>query len=127
MLDATQNPVPGHERRDVAVKRLLMFGAGMCAMVIFALVSMWFLFGYYKAQQSTGAPGSSQAQGQKLPPEPRLQVTEQADLNQKRKAEDAILTSYGWVDQPKGIVRIPIDRAIELLAQRGLPGREAKR
>ncbi len=31
--------------------------------------------------------------------------------------------SYGWVDQPAGVVRIPIDRAMELLAQRGLPTR----
>lgn len=124
MLDATHNPTPGHERRDVAVKRLLLFGAGLCVMVLFALVSMWLLFGYYKAEQSPGPP---QAQEQKTPPEPRLQVTEQADLQKQRKAEDAVLTSYGWVDQPTGIVRIPIDRAIELLAQRGLPAREAKR
>ena len=126
MLDPTQNSAPGHERRDVAVKRLLLFGAGLCVMVLFALAAMWLLFGYYKAEQSLGPPASPLAQGQEIPPEPRLQVTEQADLKQTRKAEDAILTSYGWVDRPAGIVRIPIDRAIELLAQRGLPTREAK-
>ena len=40
-----------------------------------------------------------------------------------RAAEDQILNSYGWVDRSKGIVRIPIDRAIDLLAKRGLPAR----
>jgi hypothetical protein len=33
------------------------------------------------------------------------------------------LNSYGWVDQQAGIARIPIDRAMALLAQRGLPTR----
>ena len=37
--------------------------------------------------------------------------------------EEQTLHSYGWVDQPAGVVRIPIDRAMELLAQRGLPTR----
>lgn len=44
-------------------------------------------------------------------------------FKQLRATEDAILTTYGWVDREKGVVRIPIDRAIDLLAQRGLPTR----
>jgi hypothetical protein len=32
-----------------------------------------------------------------------------------------VLNSYGWVDQPKGIVRIPVAQAIDILAKRGLP------
>ena len=40
-----------------------------------------------------------------------------------RRAEDALLKNYGWIDQKTGIVRIPVDRAIELLAKRGLPAR----
>ena len=31
-----------------------------------------------------------------------------------------MLHSYGWVDQQAGIVRIPIDRAMTLLTERGL-------
>jgi hypothetical protein len=58
-------------------------------------------------------------------PTPRLQTDdgyqEIADLHAK---EDLLLNNYSWVDGPQGsprLVRIPIDRAIELLAQRGLP------
>ena len=40
-----------------------------------------------------------------------------------RAAEDKILNGYGWVDQAHGVVRVPIDRAIDMLAQRGLPSR----
>lgn len=35
-------------------------------------------------------------------------------LTEHRTKEHAAATSYAWVDQPKGVVRLPIDRAIEL-------------
>jgi len=55
-------------------------------------------------------------------PTPRLQLDdgyqEIADLHAR---EDLLLNNYSWADRAQGKVRIPIDRAIELLAQRGLP------
>ena len=43
------------------------------------------------------------------------------DLAELHEREDLLLNHYSWVDQSKGEVRIPIERAMELLAQRGLP------
>jgi hypothetical protein len=60
-----------------------------------------------------------------LPPEPRLQVSAPNDLKQYQAAQGEILNSYGWVDQKAGIVRIPIDRAMDILLQKGLPVRRA--
>jgi hypothetical protein len=57
------------------------------------------------------------------PPEPRLQVSAPLDLNEARAAETATLNSYAWIDEKGGIVRIPIERAMELVARRGLPAR----
>lgn len=54
-------------------------------------------------------------------PSPRLEEDERGQLNGIRTAEDQILYSYGWVDEKAGTVRIPIERAMDLLAQRGLP------
>ncbi len=55
-------------------------------------------------------------------PTPRLQGDDgnqdTADLHER---EDLLLDNYSWVDRSKGTVRIPIDRAMELIAQRGLP------
>ena len=55
-------------------------------------------------------------------PSPRLQTDdgyqEVADMHAK---EDLLLENYSWVDEGKGTVRIPIDRAMELIAERGLP------
>ena len=55
-------------------------------------------------------------------PTPRLQTDdgnqEIADLHAK---EDLLLENYSWANQSQGKVRIPIERAMELIAQRGLP------
>ena len=58
-----------------------------------------------------------------LPPEPRLLTDEPANLRTYREAQDAAVSSYGWVDKPAGIVRIPVERAKELILERGLPTR----
>ena len=56
------------------------------------------------------------------PPSPRLQVAPQADLDRLRDGEDRELTTFGWIDRNKQITRIPIERAMKLLVERGLTG-----
>ena len=56
-------------------------------------------------------------------PSPRLEVDERSQLNSIRLAEENTLHSYGWVDEKAGTVRIPIERAMDLLVRRGLPVR----
>ena len=59
----------------------------------------------------------------KTPPLPNLQTQPFKDVYLLRKGEAEKLESYGWVDQQNGVTRIPIDRAMEVLLQRGLPAR----
>ena len=55
-------------------------------------------------------------------PSPRVQTDDgNQDVADLHAREDLLLEHYSWVDQSQGKVRIPIDRAIHLLAQRGLP------
>ena len=54
-------------------------------------------------------------------PKPVLEHSEMQQFNDILEKQDQTLDSYDWVDKDKGIVRIPIDKAMELLAQRGLP------
>ncbi|MGB8990379.1 MAG: hypothetical protein WCC37_27525 [Candidatus Sulfotelmatobacter sp.] len=56
-------------------------------------------------------------------PSPRLEVDERGQLNGIRLEQDDALYSYGWIDQKTGVVHIPIERAMDLLEQRGLPVR----
>ena len=56
-------------------------------------------------------------------PQPRLLVNEPANLADLRTHEHEMLTTYGWMDKSAGIVRLPIERAKELILERGLPVR----
>lgn len=56
-----------------------------------------------------------------IPPRPRLQPDPPLELAEFRNSEEQKLTRYGWVDRKAQVVRIPIDRAIDLLAERGIP------
>lgn len=58
-------------------------------------------------------------------PQPKLLVNEFANLAEFRAREHEVLTTYGWVDRNAGVVRIPVDRAKDLLLARGLPVRAA--
>jgi hypothetical protein len=116
----------GHEARDVRLRPVVVAGAGLVALVALVAALMPLLVGYLSARESRrGAPASPLAgvYGRQAPPEPRLQTAPLDDLRTLRAVEDAALSSYGWVDREAGVARIPIERAMELLAARGLPAR----
>jgi len=77
-----------------------------------------------KASDVARAPLSAPAGT--LPPPPNLLVNEPANLTQFRAREANELANYGWIDKNAGIVRLPIDRAKELILERGLPARGAE-
>lgn len=55
-------------------------------------------------------------------PAPRIQGDDgNEDVMELHQREDLLLDHYSWLDQSQGKVRIPIERAMELIAQRGLP------
>lgn len=112
----------GHETRDVTFRPIVFASIGLAVLVVAAILAMGWLFGYYSAREAAeGGPGRPLAAefAPRLPPEPRLQAVPIRDLRGLRAAENAILEHYGWVDRDKGVVHIPIDRAMELLAERG--------
>jgi hypothetical protein len=121
-----ERPEPGFEERDVNVWAVGKFGIGLALLCVLCLA---LLLGFFRfLENENGGPERRPANriginASKLPPEPRLEETPIRDLDAMRAAEDKILNSYAWIDKPSGLVRIPIDRAIDLLAQRGLPAR----
>jgi hypothetical protein len=62
-------------------------------------------------------------QGQRLPPTPRLQQFPTKEVYQFRVGEEAFLEGYGWMNKEAGIVHIPIEDAMRLMVERGLPSR----
>jgi hypothetical protein len=81
------------------------------------------MMGYFKAHEPAITAGQANLPATRLKqfPQPRLEVKPGASLVQLRAAENADLNSYGWIDRTTGTVRVPIDRAMQLLLDRGLP------
>jgi hypothetical protein len=120
----SEHPSPGHEQSEMHIRPLVLFGLGLLALAGVTLAAMGWMFDYFAARQARlDVPPSPLADPRQLPPEPRLQIISAQDLQQLRATEDALLHSYGWVDREAGIVRLPIDRAIQMLAERGLPAK----
>ena len=119
------NPAVVHEESDVNVRAIVGFGVGLLVLGAVVQVLLAFLFGYYTREASHGGrvfPLAAEHQEQP-PPEPRLQTNPVEDLQRMRAREDELLGTYGWVDQPGGVARIPIEEAMKLTVQRGLPTR----
>ena len=135
----------GFERSDVRGKGILIF---MAAMGVFVVVTAMICYGVGKALfahmakedgpkskwattvdvrplgNMPSSPDLEKKMGEltQLYPTPRLQtddgMQEIADLHAR---EDLLLENYSWANRAQGKVRIPIERAMELVAQSGLP------
>jgi hypothetical protein len=114
----------GHEGSDVNVRALAYWGAALFAVLILVVFSMRLLFAHFAASQPLGPPPTPFATVRPLPVEPRLQVNAAQDWQTYWQAQQDILNHYGWVDKQQGVVRVPIDHAMDLLLQRGLPVRK---
>jgi hypothetical protein len=148
MNDATSlqaaHAQPGHETTDVSSRGIIVFIVSMAIAIVAITGILWLFFGYLTVQQAkvdqSRFPLASEDRARllkdRLPPDPRLEGLSPnsairsgvagwpslgpAQLERDRQALD----SYAWVDVKAGIVQVPIDRAIELLAGK-LPVRKA--
>jgi hypothetical protein len=120
---ATENSTRRHETTDANIRAIVKFAVGLFLSLVASLLVVSAVFNYLVAHQGLGPPTSPFENTRRLPPAgvPRLQVAPPQELGQYQKEQKEILDSYGWTDQKAGIVRIPIDRALDLLMQRGLP------
>jgi hypothetical protein len=124
------NPPVHHEESDVNIRGIFGFAAGLAIAVAFVAFVVWVLFTYFasrEARKSTPEYPLAVQQENRLPPEPRLQTNPRQDLTDLRSQEDQILDTYGWVDRNAGTVRIPIEQAMKLTLQRGLPARQQQK
>jgi hypothetical protein len=96
---------------DIDVRRVIGAGGIVAASVVLALgISRALL-----AELGAGIDDPSRAP-RELPPPPREQVHPTVDYQQYRAAEQARLEAYAWLDRGAGIVQIPIERAMALVA-----------
>ncbi len=112
----------GHEVSDAHFRPIVIFMLVLCLLVVFVFALMVWMFNYLERRaEATDQQPSALADRRALPPEPRLQVVPRVELDQYRESVTKQIESYEWIDKDAGVVRIPIERAIELLSERGLP------
>ena len=131
--------VPEHdtvafETRDVKARTIYVYLSVLAVSVILSyLVCVFVLRATTKvaSESDTPPPPVRQEMGKEyltMPPEPRLQgvpghrTDPQADLRQKIEQDTEANEKAGWIDQNSGIAQIPVEDAMKIIAEKGLPG-----
>jgi len=123
--DEVRNPHTRYERRIFNWRMVLLFGVVMIVGGALLHYTVAGIFNYFKQHYAMEDPRPNpimSAAPARKPPAPRLQPDAVADLGKFRHAEADVLETYGWIDQSHGVVRIPVSRALQLAATRGIPG-----
>lgn len=119
-----------HEVSERSVRNVLIVGGTSAFLLIFSVaacaLTLHLLAKGHPMQQmaSLGIIIAPNLKPFERFPQPNLQIDDDhAERASLYAAQDTKLNSYGWVDHSNGIVRIPIERAMNLIVQRGLPAR----
>jgi len=120
-----RSPGPGHETRDVQAGPTFRAGLYILGAMFLTAAVVVPLFRLLKSDETAAQAPAATAlkvdRGQLVPAGPRLLTAEPKTLADFRRQEQEILTTYAWVEKDKGIVRIPVDEAMRIVAERGLP------
>lgn len=129
-MSAVHQPLPkknghggGYEKQDVGFRFAMLFIVGI---ILLTVASMIFLLVIYPVLTPEGARArreTVQEVQRRLPPPPNpiLQANPAVDMQRFREQEERKVSTYGWVDERRGIVRVPVERAMEMVAEKGLP------
>lgn len=117
----------GYEERDINVRKVFITGVLFFALGFGTLLVVKPLFGVFM-QVTNQSTMSTTPMDEVLPPrmgDPQTELNAAAGLQLKdvRERDHEILTTYAWVDEGRGIARVPIERAMQMLLARGLPDR----
>jgi len=134
MSEETQHGREEFERQDLTARGVFAFLISLAVGVVLVCFVVWGLYDFMDARQRSHQPQQSplvkqsEADSRIVSPDeikkfsqPRLERSERVEINDFRLKEEQTLNSYGWVDEQSGTVRIPIERAMQLVSQRGLP------
>lgn len=120
-------PGAKYEHTDIDVNVGYKFGLWLTVSMLISIGIVTGAFYFFEGQQNSAnalAQKYPLAVGQvKAPPAPNLQNQPFKDLYMLRQAEAEKMSNYGWIDRDGGIARLPIDRAIDAMLEKGFPAR----
>ena len=120
-IETVETSEAKYEKRDANLRAILLFGGGLVAMTLAALVGMWLMFNAFAGRELRRDP-SPLAGARQASSAPKLQVDPAKEMAELRAAEEKLLNSYEWVNKEAGIARIPIRRAMALFADKAARG-----
>lgn len=116
----------GYEVTDARLRPVFIFLIALCTLIIVSLVGMSLMFNYLeKMEAARDIPPSALADPNPLPPEPRLDATSRGQLDRVVASSAEKLEGYRWIDKDAQVVQIPIEKAMDLILERGLPVRDS--
>jgi hypothetical protein len=128
MSESPDNLEVVHEESDVNVSAIIRYGIGLLVIAAFLHLFLWWLQGTYSRQNEraqTQVYPLAAGQQDRLPPSPRFQNNPQQELQDLIAKQKTQLEGYGWISKDEGIARIPIEDAMKMVVERGVPVREA--
>ena len=114
------------EARDVDASIIGWVAVGVLVAAILIHLGVGVIYGYFSRTEPArrGQPVTFVNEAPRQSTLPALQQDPREDLQRLRESEQQTLNSYGWVDQQKGIVRVPIEEAMKRAVEKGLPAAE---
>lgn len=117
----------GHESADATLLPITLIAVAVAALVGVALVlGDVFVAGLTRRALATERAVPGPRWPAPSPPGPRLQAHPARDLRAYRAAQRERMSRYQWMDRAAGRVRVPVERALELVVRDGLPVRKAQ-
>jgi len=111
----------GYEQRDLTTRTVVIAVGSLVLVLLASVAGMIGVFRLLTPAAPAPEAGSIWSGEPYSPPEPRLQVQPGVDLVQMRHEQNTRLNNYGWIDREAGIAHIPITRAMEIVAEQGVP------
>ncbi len=114
--------------RELNYKGIFGFLIALVVLLAVVFLVVWGVSAWQKtrlARQDAPPPVLAEARTKSVPAGPLLQSDPERDLKTLRAGEDAVLAGWSWIDASRTRARIPVDRAIEIVAARGFPPRTA--
>jgi hypothetical protein len=123
-MDEKHDNATGHETSDAKVRPLVLFLAFLALGCAGALALMRWTFVAFEGQAAArDEPGHPLAVEQ-VAPAPRLQADPPAEYAAFAAEQRRVTSTYGWLDRDAGVVRLPVERALEIVLEEGLPARK---
>jgi hypothetical protein len=108
-----------HQGTDVKFSAIIRAAAIFVVIAAFIHAGVWLLYRYVREQDRSRDVRRTFVETQApVPPEPHLEVDPAVDFQEYLHQQNEILNSYAWTSRADGKVRIPIDRAMDLVVER---------